>query len=84
MWSSRWSVKVAAFSTFVSFSKEILQQQQGQTLSFSGLPHTLPSSRRSRMQDAGSALRHALRHHKLLIAIRRIHRGSRTACGGLH
>ena len=33
VWSSRWSVKVAAFSTLVSFSKEILRHKKVQTFS---------------------------------------------------
>lgn len=83
VWSSRWSVKVAAFCTLVSFSREILQQKQSQSLGFQVLPSTSSNGRRSRTQDARCALRHALWHHKLLIAIRRIHGSSTTASGGL-
>ena len=56
VWSSRCSVKVAAFSTLVSFSREILQQEQGQTLSFQALPRTSSYSRRSRAQGKRCAL----------------------------
>ena len=83
VWSSRWSVKVAALSTLVSFSREILQAKQDQNLTCQVLPRTPSHSCTNRTQDARCALRHALRHHKLLVTVRRIHCSSRTASGGL-
>jgi len=76
VWSSRCSVNVAALSTLVSFSREILPQQSrlGEyTQDNSILMNTLMRS----------ALLHALRHHELLVAVRRVHALRAAAAGRL-